>query len=127
MNQDILANENASTLSFNHILSLDLPYSALPGILNTKIGNGSVIYVYRKTIRVALSWILNWMAAMSLLLTLTNMTWMLIPVDGFQGCTLCSSKFSDLLYGKLFRSFRYSKLKRSERFNRLIHCFQKLD
>ena len=37
-----------------------------------------------------------------------------IPVDGFQGC---SSKFSDMLYGKLFRSFRYSKLKRSERFN----------
>ena len=36
------------------------------------------------------------------------MTWMLIPVDGFQGC---SSKFSDLLYGKLFRRFRYSKLK----------------
>ena len=32
----------------------------------------------------------------SLLLTRTNMTWMLIPVDGFQGC---SSKFSDLLYG----------------------------
>ena len=49
------------------------------------------------------------------------MTWMLIPVDGFQGC---SSKFSDLLYEKLFRRFRDSKLKRSERFNRLIHCFQ---
>ena len=48
------------------------------------------------------------------------MTWMLIPVDGFQGC---SSKFSDLLYGKLFRRFRYSKLKRSERFNRLIHWY----
>ena len=44
----------------------------------------------------------------SLLLTRTNMTWMLIPVDGFQGC---SSKFSDLLYGKLFRRFRFSKLK----------------
>ena len=58
----------------------------------------------------------------SLLLTRTNMTWMLIPVDGFQGCSL---KFSDLLYGKLFRRFRYSKLKRSKRFNRLIHCFQK--
>ena len=37
------------------------------------------------------------------------MTWMLIPVGGFQGC---SSKFSDLLYGKLFRRFHYSKLKR---------------
>ena len=47
----------------------------------------------------------------SLLLTRANMTWMLIPVDGFQGC---SSKFSDLLYRKLFRRFRYSKLKRSE-------------
>ena len=68
------------------------------------------------------SWVLNWMAAMSLLLTRTNMTWMLIPVDGFQGC---SSKFSDLLYGKLFRSFRYSKLNRSECFNRPMHCFQK--
>ena len=41
----------------------------------------------------------------SLLLTLT---WILIPVDGFQGCI---SKFSDLL----LRRFRYSKLKRSER------------
>ena len=34
-----------------------------PVILNTWIGNGSVIYVYRKTIRVAPTWILNWMAA----------------------------------------------------------------
>ena len=42
----------------------------------------------------------------SLLLTWTNMTWMLIPVDGFQGC---SSKFSDLLYGKLFRRFRVTR------------------
>ena len=33
------------------------------GILNTWIGNGSVIYVYRKNIRVAPTWILNWMAA----------------------------------------------------------------
>ena len=45
-----------------------------------------------------------------------------MPVDGFQGC---NSKFSDLLYGKLFRRSRYSTLKRSERFNRLMHCFQK--
>ena len=30
------------------------------GILNTWIGNGSVIYVYRKTIRDAPTWILNW-------------------------------------------------------------------
>ena len=30
------------------------------GILNTWFGNGSVIYVYRKTIGDAPTWILNW-------------------------------------------------------------------
>ena len=73
-----------------------------PGMLNTWIGNGSVIYVYRKTIRVApIMDSENWMSAMSLHAVETDEC-DLDADPGFQGC---SSKFSDLLNGKLFKSY----------------------